>query len=470
MVDKKSRATICFTVCNFLVKAISFITIPLFTRMLAPDEYGRMSVYYSYEQLFLIVATMELSLGAYQRGILRYKNNLELFTSSLLTLSLGVTTVVSIVVMLIVQSITEFMQVSVNTVLLMLVYFFVQPSYTAWQNRQRFFYNYKPVVFCTMLFAIMTTIGPILGIILFGPNADVKIGTMLVVEILFCAPFLLKQINPSLMASNRKQVLEMWIFSLSFQWPLVLHSFSYLILGQSDRVMIQKLVGDAETGIYSVAYTFANAMIIFQTSINQVYKPWRYQALEGEHYSDLARKTNFHILLFLVITVLFLLLIPDVFRLFMTEYYYQCIWLIPPISVGIFFMFLYTIFTDVEAYFGDTKSIMVVSVICAILNILGNYFGILYSSYKSCAYVTMICYILFAILHYLFMKRVLNVERINNNLFDQKTILIMSLAIVGFIPVSLFLYTNIFIRYTVIALLLILLLTNRKRITIFLHK
>lgn len=460
MIDEKTKASVWFTICNFIVKAISFITIPIFTRMMSPIEYGRMSVYYSYEQFFLILATMELSLGAYQRGILRYKNNLALFTSSLLSLSNIITLLISLGLYIRIKTLANFMQVSVDVFILMTVYFFFQPSYATWQNRQRFSYRYKPVVISTILFTLLTVLGPMAGLIIFGPYANVKIGTMLVFEILFCIPFCIKQINIPLMIRNSDKVLEMWRFSFMFQWPLVLHSFSYLVLGQSDRVMIQKMVGDSEAGIYSIAYTFANALLIFQTSINQVYKPWRYQILESKQYKSLAEKTNFHLLLFFVITTTFLLIVPDIFYLIMPKYYYQCIWIIPPIAVGIYFMFLYTVFTDVESYYGATKAIMFVSLICAILNILGNYIGISTFGFQSCAYVTMVCYTIFSILHYIFMIRVLKEECINQRLFNFKKIFLLSTAMIGMVPVTLLLYSNGFIRYVVILIIAVIVIIN----------
>ena len=56
------RAAFWFTVCNFVLKGISFICMPIYARFLSEDEYGTMSLITSYELIFNIFATFELSI------------------------------------------------------------------------------------------------------------------------------------------------------------------------------------------------------------------------------------------------------------------------------------------------------------------------------------------------------------------------------------------------------------------------
>ena len=183
------KATFWFTLCNFVLKGISFITVPLFTRFLSTEEYGKMSIYYSYEQIILIFATFELSLGAYMRGIIKYKKELKNYTSSLLLLS----TIITVVVFLIFYPFRNVFEKLTGTsqviFYLMFIFFILQPAYNCWLNRKRFEYSYKSAVIMTLLFTCFTTIIPLLSIIIFGKTANIKISTMLIIEILFCIPF-----------------------------------------------------------------------------------------------------------------------------------------------------------------------------------------------------------------------------------------------------------------------------------------
>lgn len=451
----QKKATVWFTVCNFIVKGISFITIPLFTRLLSPFEYGTMSVYYSYEQFFLIVATLELSLGAYQRGILKYKNDIRLFTSSLIVLSMLITSLIGLVIVLNINYIDNLLQVTAQTTLWMIVYFLFQPSYTCWQNYQRFKYKYKSVVVSTIAYTLLSTLAALAGIIFISPTSNSRIVSSLIVQSLFCLPFVFKLVDIKMMVNSKNKVIDMWKFCLNFQWPLVFHSLSYLVLGQSDKVMISQLVGPSEAGLYSVAYTLSNVAIIFQTAINQAYKPWRYQTIENGQLSKISKATISQLVVLLVVITGFILLMPEIISILFTRYYYHCLQIIPPITIGVYFMFLYTVFADVESYFGKTKYIMLVSVVCAIINIIGNYIGIKNYGYESCAYVTLFSYVLFSFLHYLFMLKTIKQNSFKQSDFPIKTICFISIVALLIVPLSLMLYEFQYIRFVIFIMIIV---------------
>ena len=52
---------------NFAVKAISFISIPIFTRVLTPADYGLLNLFTTYVGFFVILLTLNLhsSIGRY---------------------------------------------------------------------------------------------------------------------------------------------------------------------------------------------------------------------------------------------------------------------------------------------------------------------------------------------------------------------------------------------------------------------
>ena len=81
------RAAIWFTVCNFSLKGISFICMPLYTRLLPVDEYGDLSLLTSYDLVFTILATFEIYLGAFQRGMLEFRDDLRTFEKTLVLAS-----------------------------------------------------------------------------------------------------------------------------------------------------------------------------------------------------------------------------------------------------------------------------------------------------------------------------------------------------------------------------------------------
>ncbi|WP_273401839.1 oligosaccharide flippase family protein [Traorella massiliensis] len=456
------KATFWFTVCNFLLKGISFITVPIFAAILPTAEYGAMSIYYSYEQIFLIFATLELSIGAYQRGVIKYKDNEKLFTTSVIVLG-NIITFINLIVFCIFQDwIVSFTNISMTILVLMLMYFFVQPAYNAWLTRKRFSYEYKPAVLATLLFSILTTAISLFAVYLIEQTSTIKIISALIVEIIFCLFFYIKNLNIVLFFKNLNLVKEYWIYCLKFQMPLLFHSLSYLLLSQSDRVMIGNLVNNTKAAIYSVAYNLASAVLIFQQSLNQVFKPWRYQKMESKEYATIYSTSTTVTLLLGVMICLFILLAPDVIRLLFRKEYYESIWTIPPVSISVFFMYLYSMFSDIESYFYDTKYMAFISVSCAILNIVLNYFGIILFGYIACAYTTLITYVIFSLGHYYFMKKSLKRNGVKAKIYDVKKLSIISIIILIYGLIVLVLYKYDFLRYLALVLILSLIVYKRK--------
>ena len=52
------KASLWFTICSILQKGISFITVPIFTRLLTTEQYGVVSIFYSWESIFIIFCTL----------------------------------------------------------------------------------------------------------------------------------------------------------------------------------------------------------------------------------------------------------------------------------------------------------------------------------------------------------------------------------------------------------------------------
>jgi O-antigen/teichoic acid export membrane protein len=53
---------------------------------------------------------------------------------------------------------------------------------------------------------------------------------------------------------------EYWKFCVALAIPAVFHNLSDLILGQSDKVMLQQMLGEAQLGRYGAALNFGGIM------------------------------------------------------------------------------------------------------------------------------------------------------------------------------------------------------------------
>lgn len=461
------KAAFWFTICNLLLKGISFITVPVFTRLLSETEYGKLSLFISYEQFFLIFSTWEIQNGAYQKGIFKYKNDIKNYTVATLILVNIITVVFFSIVFLFIDPISTFTQIPVEVFKVLCIYFMTRPAYDCWLIRQRTEYKYKNAVSITLIYSLVNVVIPICALKIWGATAQIKYSAGLIISTCICFGFYVCSITSiKKTLQNKREMIEQWVFMIKFEGPLVLHSLSYMILNQSDRVMIGKFVGNAQAAYYSVAYNLSTVIILFQNSANQALLPWRYQMLQEKNYKKMKQMNTYLLGLFAGGILLFILICPEIMKILFTANYYEAIWCIPPISLSVFFMFLYTIFVNIETYFEKTQYVMYVSVLCGLLNIVLNYFGILYVGYIACAYATLVSYILFSVGHYYFMKQILKTNQIKTNeiIDTKKVVLISSFAIIVTVLIT-SMYNFAVLRWIISGVVFCLLVLKRKNIS-----
>lgn len=452
----QTRASIWFVLCNFILKALNFLNAPVFTRLLSTDQYGIVATFTTYQQIMLILATFELPIGAFARGYIKYENSINQFTTSIIILSNIITTIFFFICLVFMNQFMEYTSLGLNVLMITILFFWLQPAYNCWMVKNRFEYRYLNVVIATITFAALSFILPIVGVFLFKPSAEVKIIATLISAIISYFPFYFKTLDYRSFIADLRESIRMWKYALEFQTPLVLHSISFLILGQSDRVMISRMVNSSSAAIYSVAYTMGSIAIVLQTSINQAFQPYRYKCLNEKKYEHINNTTIKISVLLLGSILLFVLVAPELFRLLFPSSYSEALVLIPPIAASVYFMFMYSVFVDIESFYEKTKYVMYASIICAMLNIVLNYEGIIHIGYYACGYTTLISYFVFSVMHYFFMKKVSKEEHIGKNIFNTKFIVISESAalIIGF--TTIFLYKSLFFRYALVVAIFII--------------
>ena len=463
---KSVKAAVWFTICNFFLAGLGFITGPIFTRLIPSNEYGILTQYLTYEQLILIISTWEIQNGAYQRGLFRYEDKWNGFTISTLKLINILTFGCFAIILVFLGPISEFTRFSKLTLILLFVYLIVQPGYYCWVTRKRTEYEYKPVVTITILLSLANIILPMMTVYYISATATMRFNTTLAVSAFGYLFFYVASMT------KRKEVLpwaetkSQWKYMISYQAPLVLHSLSYLVLGQADRVMIGRMVGDSEAAFYGVAYTLASTVTILQSSLNQALTPWRFQKLQEKNYSIVRASTNSLLIIFAGAIMMLVLIAPELMKLLFTDEYYEAVWSIPPVSTGIFFMFLYSVFVSVESYYEKTQYIMYVSITCGLLNVLLNYICIPVLGYIACGYTTLASYVLFAVLHYVSMKYVCKKAIPGVEIFSFKTIWGISMATLVVMVLLTMLYPYWIIRYVILFGMMIAVYIYRSEINV----
>ena len=90
-IPKEAKASFWYTICSVLQKCISFLTIPIFTRILTTAEYGQMSIYITWTAIIMIFTTLNLQYGSFNTAMMKFENHQDNYIASIQGISLFLT-------------------------------------------------------------------------------------------------------------------------------------------------------------------------------------------------------------------------------------------------------------------------------------------------------------------------------------------------------------------------------------------
>lgn len=457
MASEYVKASLWFMLCMFLQKGISTITTPIFTRILSTDEYGQFSVFNSWMSIVTVFVTLSIFHGVFTSGLVRFENNRDSFASSmqglLLTMMLGW----SLIYYLFQDFWNSILSMTTMDMIAMFMLIWTSSIFNLWGAKQRVLLNYKRLVAITIVVSFCT---PILGIFMVIHADDkvmARIASMVIVNMLAYVWLFFADLK-----SGRKFFsAQYWHYAIIMAVPLIPHYLSAVILGTADRIMIADIISESAAGIYSLGYAIAQIMTIFNTSLLQSIEPWIYKKIKDDDIASLENVAYFAFLLIALLNIFFIAFAPEIVALFAPAAYYDAIWIIPPVAMSVYFTFLYGFFGCFEFYFRKTYFISLATVIGAGLNIFLNYIFLEPVGYYAAGYTTLLCYMIFAITHYMFMNKICMDNMSGLRPYRDRKILQISLLFIIVCLVLLCTYKYLILRYIIIFLLTILIYIKR---------
>ena len=259
------KASFWFLICSFLQKGISMITTPIFTRLLSTAEYGEFNVFNSWYSIAFIFVSLSLSSGVYTQGLVKYDRQRKIFSSSLQGLTLTLVVLWTVIYLVFKEFWNNLFSMSTTLMLAMLVMIWTSSAFGFWAAEQRVNYKYRALVVITLVVSIAK---PVLGILLVTHSDDkvtMRILGLVLVEVIgytWCGVV-------QIIRGKKFFSKQFWIYALSYNLPLIPHYLSQMILNNSDRIMINDMVGSDAAGIYSLAYSLAMIMTLFNNALGQ---------------------------------------------------------------------------------------------------------------------------------------------------------------------------------------------------------
>lgn len=447
------RASMAFMAVNFMQKGISFLTAPVFTRLLTTEEYGRITVYSSWLDVIGIFAMFGLCNNVFYNGIIEYKNDRNNFTFSLLTLSNVITLFVFAAVWTVNKYVFRFLNVSDHLILFMFFTFLLEPAFEFWKTRQRFDFKYRLLCVFMLLVMVFSPACAIAGIFLFpGAKVEARVVGAQLMTLSICAGCYLITV----FRAEGTPKLKYWKYAFLYNLPLIPYFLSTYILSSSDRLMIAHYCGEDKAGIYGIAYTMSAVVNIIWSSVNATMIPTIYKRCEEKRMHTLSEFVNPVIMAYASICIMIMLMAPEVIAFLAPSSYGEGMYVIPAIVGGVFYMSIFSIFSNVIYYHKRPKYVMGAGVAAAAANFILNMIFIPTVGYLAAGYTTLAAYLVEVLWAYAAMKKVTG-----SSVYDMKKLVLVGCGVLATAAAAPLLYPFMAVRVILLAGLFWYLWKNR---------
>lgn len=456
------KASLWFLICAFLQRGISCITTPIFTRLLTTTEYGQYSVFDSWFKILLIIVSLNLWGGVYMQGMVKHESERKEYSSALQGLTLTLTVGWTVIYLLFQNFFNKAFSLTTVQMLAMMGMIWATSVFNFWSSEQRLDFKYKKLVIITVLVSIGK---PLLGIILVTISEDkvtARILGLLIVEIAMYGGCFFDQ----MIRGKKFFSAKYWKYVILFAVPLLPHYLSMSVLNSADRIMIKQMDSVATAGIYSLAYSISLIMMMFNQALFQTVEPWIYKKIKSKQIEDIGRVAYSTFMLIAGVNIVLIVFAPEVVWIFAPKAYYDAIWVIPPVAMSVYFTFAYTFFATFEFFYEKKRNIAYASLVGAVLNVVLNYIFIPIFGYYAAGYTTLFCYMLYAIMHYIFMRRICKQFLDNRQPYKTSVLLAITFIFMAIGFGMLFTYKYIYIRYSLLAVMFIALIIFRNKIIV----
>ncbi len=443
---KALKSGIWYTISNFLTKSVGFLVTPIFTRLLTHEEFGLYNNYASWLGILTIIVTLYLE-STFISARFEFEKSFDEYIFSVL----GLSTISALLWLLLVNcfksQFSELMGLDNIYINCMLVYLIFLPAVHMFQARERYYFQYKMTVFISMLVTVGTAVVSVLFVLSFNDRLKGRIlgsaaPTIIIGIVLYYVLFRRgKRIN-----------IDYWKYALPICIPYIPHLLSLTILNSVDRIMINRICGSADNALYSLAYTCGSIITILITSMNSAFAPWLGEKLHERKEHEIRDFANIYIFVFCVASIGIMLASPEVLMILGGKTYQAAVYVMPPITCGCVFQFMYTMFVNIEQFNKKTVGMAIASMTAALLNYILNAIYIPRFGYVAAAYTTLVGF-LFLLLAHMFL-----VSRIGfGHVYNYKFVIVTAVTMIAVTAMVNWLYRVPIFRYSVVAFYLIVL-------------
>ena len=438
------KAGLWYVISTFLVKGLSFITTPIFSRLLSKEDYGEFSNFASWQTLLLIITGMEMQ-NTVARAYYDFKDDFDGYVSSVTVTSCVVTMALYGVFLACGDWILQIVAIPKEYVHILFFMLMFQSCKQIYMARERTLYRYKSVAAISVINLLVPTLIAVVLVILaeqpsrlsariygfYIPSAVIGMG---------CAAVLLLRGKTFRWKHCR--------YAVVLALPLVLHYLTAHILTSSNTIVTKLVLGAEAVSPVSIASTTNHILTILLQAVSGALTTWLMDNMEQENKKAARKGTLLYVAGISALSVGIMLLAPELIMILGGSKYVDAIPLMPGMVAAVLVQSVATVFTIMLTYCKKVTAIGVFTGIAAVISVAAKYFLLPYFGVQLLPVVNILAFGILLVAGFLLVRRAGYGKYVNFKGIAAVVCGVL-LAMVG----SFFLYRATILRYIVIGVI-----------------
>ena len=436
-----------YTAAFFASRAMVFLTMPLFTRLLTNGEYGDFSVFANWQATLLIICGLEVY-STVNRARFDFEKDGELdgYISSALLLSFLFTGGIFVLYLIFPHIFDRLFLLDKRYMLVMFAYLLTYPAFSMFHAKQRVEYKYKVstyIAFSTLVLSYILAV--VLTLTLKSDRLFGRIFGQYILYILVGCFFYIYYFHKS-----HKITLKAWKYALRIGLPLVFAYLGSQVMLSSDSIVAKHMCTAEQVSYLALVHSCSNIILMLIRAVNTAWSPWYFDMLKAERIDKIKKTFQIYLWMIIALTFAVVLLGPEVVQILGGVKYKESLSVLPVYILCGVFSVLTAQFTNLETYHKKPEYAAVFTGITAVLNVGLNIMGVKFWGYQAVSYAPLICQLILIALHYGFTAKMGVRKQIS-----VKGLLMPVAVSLAMIPISMMLYQNKTVRYCCIAVIVV---------------
>ena len=248
-----------YMLSNVVISSISIITAPIFTRLLTTADYGIASNFAAWLNVGLVVVGLGLpySIGNAKTD---FPDELDKFLASIQILGSIMAASVLGAAVIFKQQLAEWMAIDENLVIILFVYLLFFPAVILAQERYKFLLKYKQNIYISLFGAIGAVTFCLIFILVFFKEQRYygRVIGLIFPFFLLGFFFYIKILRDGW----SREIKKYWLYALKISLPMIPHSLAMVVLTQMDRIMIVRICGNSDAGLFSFGFSYGVLLLL----------------------------------------------------------------------------------------------------------------------------------------------------------------------------------------------------------------